>query len=591
MARHDRNNRFNPHGPYNRSAPHERYKRIGCMGPGAWGLETGRTCKSGGAGVHQGIQLRTRSIAAAALALVAIAALPSAAQTTTSSPTAGTARSILEPAVWQGPEVTAPNASNNVAQPSGSTAAASSGDSLHSVLNPLRVALQPTPPIPPQGIQVAPPTPPQTLTPPIRPAEPTLTQPLLDGSAPTEELMPPVIDACGEVGGGRRGVQPYGGGHPWDWSWGCGGSPYRTGPGICDNWKVGPRWHVTVDGIVMSRDETDLAALEAQMRLNDLAGTETIVTPPAVPVPLVPQTEQFGYGPGGRITFTSQIARCAGYDVQAVYEGINDWNSSIVFPKQTLPDFIQVIPPNPNTNPPDPFPEGFQQRSLHYRSTLNSGELNFLSCRDPEWRPFFGVRYLKFDESINDFLNQERQIPLPGPRTDFIGPAVPPNIAVNDPIGPTFETDRLNIFHLQNNLMGFQVGLLHDTIRLNERFAIEGFFSGGVYYNQIKYSNVMGVFTTQTFADNTRSTGTNDARVDESNIINNDAREYAEISYMSEASLTAVCRLNKCWALRGGYQALWIANVHLADAAYLGDSARADDLFFHGWHFGIECRR
>ena len=65
----------------------------------------------------------------------------------------------------------------------------------------------------------------------------------------------------------------------------------------------------------------------------------------------------------------------------------------------------------------------------------------------------------------------------------------------------------------------------------------------------------MGVFTTQTFADNTRSTGTNDARVDESNIVNNDAREYAEISYMTEASLTAVCRLNKCWASAAGYQA------------------------------------
>ena len=69
----------------------------------------------------------------------------------------------------------------------------------------------------------------------------------------------------------RRGraprVRPYGGGHPTDWSWGCGGSPYRTGPGMCDNWKVGPRWHMTIDGLVMSRDETDLTALIDQMML------------------------------------------------------------------------------------------------------------------------------------------------------------------------------------------------------------------------------------------------------------------------------------------------------------------------------------
>jgi hypothetical protein len=414
----------------------------------------------------------------------------------------------------------------------------------------------------------------------------------LDGNSPVEELMPPVVEGCDDFGGsgGRRRVQPYGGGHPWDWSWGCGGSPYRTGPGICDNWKVGPRWHVTVDGMVMSREETDLAALEAQMIANNtfMSGDGTAAGGGTVGTP---QTEQFDYGPGGRITFTSQIARCAGYDVQAVYEGINDWNSSIVFPKAALPDLAVVIPPDPYTFPPDPFPEGFQQRSLHYQSSLNSGELNFLTRGDPEWRPFFGVRYLKFDDRLSDFLNQERQIPLPGPRTDFIGPAVPPDIPVNDPIGPTWETDRLNILHLQNNLMGFQAGLLHDTVRLNERFAIEGFVSGGVYYNRIKYSNVMGVFTTQTFADNTRSTDIDDARTDQSNILNNDARDLSEISTVTEASVTAVCRLNKCWALRGGYQVLWITNVHTAEDAFLGDSESADDLLFHGWHAGIECRR
>ena len=96
--------------------------------------------------------------------------------------------------------------------------------------------------------------------------------------------------------------------------------------------------------------------------------------------------------------------------------------------------------------------------------------------------------------------------------------------------------------------MGFQMGMLHDTICLTDRFAIEGFFNAGVFYNQVKYSNVMGVFTTQTFADNTRlDCG---GRVDVSNIMNNDIRDISEISYMTEASVTAVCRLNKCWALR-----------------------------------------
>ena len=68
-----------------------------------------------------------------------------------------------------------------------------------------------------------------------------------------------------------------------------------------------------------------------------------------------------------------------GYDLQAVYEGVNNWNASIVFPKTDLPNpTFYTSPPFVPVTAPDPFPEGFQQRSLHMYSTLNSGELNFL---------------------------------------------------------------------------------------------------------------------------------------------------------------------------------------------------------------------
>jgi hypothetical protein len=139
--------------------------------------------------------------------------------------------------------------------------------------------------------------------------------------------------------------------------------------------------------------------------------------------------------------------------------------------------------------------------------------------------------------------------------------------------------------------MGFQVGLLHDTMQLNNRLAIEGFVNGGVYYNKIKYSNVMVVKTTQVVADDTATTAFNEARTDDSTIVNNDARDLDEISYEAEASVTGVCRLNKCWALRAGYQVLWINHLHLADAAYLGDVEGSQELLFHGWHAGLECRR
>jgi hypothetical protein len=479
------------------------------------------------------------------------------------------ARGVSEPTVWQGPELTA-----QLVPP-----APSASVTPHAT--------------PPDGMSQSAATSGDTSTPSAGSPAPTTASPLLNGNLPTDELMPPVVnEGCGEQGG-HQGVQPYGGGHPTDWSWGCNGSPFRNGPGLCDDWIVGPRWHVTVDGMVMHREATDLAAI-----LNQMPGSIPIGSPDDGIVG-DPSFEQFDHAPGARITFTSQVARCTGYDVQAVYEGINNWNASIVFPKQALtvvpngstnaPPTQFVIQPDPNTEPPSPFPEGFLQRSLYYRSNFNSGELNFLTNCDPEWRPFFGVRFIRFDDEIRDYLNQEAQPPLPGPETGDSGGPTPEN--VNDPIGPTSETDRLNLFHLQNNLMGFQIGLLHDTIDLNERFALEGFVSGGVYYNKVKYSNVMGVFTTQTFADNTRSTDVIDARTDQSNVVNNDARTLSEISYEAEASLTAVCRLNRCWALRAGYQVLWINHLHLADAAYLGDPEADSDLLFHGWHAGIECRR
>lgn len=501
-----------------------------------------------------------------------------------------TSGQILEPAVYQGPEFGAqtggPPPQATIAQND------SSG-------NALRMALQAPSPVPPQTIQMAPASP-STSGPagPVRaersqlstPVQAPSNQPLLDSKAATEEPLPTGADerSVDNYGLPHEHVKPYGGGHPSDWSWGCGGSPYREGPGLCDNYKVGPRWHVTVDGLVMSRDTTDLIALAAAM-----PDSFPPDAPSGIPDGIDPGFEQFSYGPGGRVTFASQVSRCAGYDLQAVYEGINDWNASIVYPKEALDVPALVIPPDPDTEPGAPFPEGFQQRSLHYRSNYNSGELNFLTNITPEWRPVFGVRFIRFDDEISDVLDQEVQVPLAGPRTETVAtggnPAV--QVTVNDPIGPTSETDRLNLFHVQNNLMGFQVGLFHDTVRINNRFSFEGFVNSGVYYNKVKYSNVMGVYTTQTFADNTRSVAVTDSRVDTSNIVNNDTRDYAEISYVSEASLTGVCRLNKCWALRGGYQVLWMNNLHTADNAYLGNPEETNSMLFHGWHAGVECRR
>ncbi|MEX2306387.1 MAG: hypothetical protein WD738_02270 [Pirellulales bacterium] len=483
------------------------------------------------------------------------------------------------------------------------------------------VIVEPVPVIP---VPIA--VPPTTV---VQPTEvipsPTPPAPLLDDGGQAEELLPPLEE---EETFGTVGVEPYGGGHPTDWSWGCSGSPYRTN-GRCDNWKVGCNWHVTVDGIVMSREEADLDALADEMEDNH-QGAEDLENP---------VFEDFSHGPGGRITFMSQVPKYVGYQIQAVYEGIEAWNSSIVFEKEdfepefftavitteTVTDVDVITNGTPDTTvtttvgpdgttttvtvtsdgtatetetetttttsyalgpiplqPGDPFPEGFEQRSLHYRSNYHSGELNWVRDCCKVWRPYCGVRYIKFDDEINDFTNQEVQPPLP-----FEGPD---NVLPGEFLAVA-STDRLNLFDIENNLMGFQIGLIHDSWKVNRRFALEGFVNSGLYYNKIKYTNLMGIFTTQQIADDTSTVGVNEARIDFSDVVNNDVRELSEISYHAEASLSAVCRLNKCWALRAGVQGLWVANVHLAEDAYLEGETDGRSLLFHGWHAGVECRR
>lgn len=509
----------------------------------------------GGAGVHQGNNPRTRALGLAVVAAVAWGTLAGAQTTNVAS------GQILQPVVWQGPE-----GPQLVAQllPTGAGATTAPNPlapgEVPKVVDPSDVfSTQPPIPrqIPPQTITVPVPVAiPESAPPEVRgnvyvPRESPVTQtPLLDGSSPTEDLMPPVVDDSCMGPDGQVHVRPYGGGHATDWSWGCGGSPYRTGPGMCDNWKVGPRWHWTFDGLVMSRDETNPTALIDQMFANNNNGFSG-----------PPQLENFDYGPGGRLTITSQVPRYVGYQIQAAYEGIINWDAAVVFPKTTPVGGAGL--------------DSTQQRSLHYTSDYNSGEINWVTSCDDNWHPYYGVRYIALAERLNDFLDQQAPPPLPG----------------NPPQGPFVTTDVKNLFDIENNLMGFQVGMLHEAWCVTRRCTIEGFASGGVYYNKINYQNKMGTYTTQQIADNTATAATNETQSNISNNVNNDTSDLSEIAYVGEASISGVCRLNKCWALRGGYQVLWIDHVHLADAAFLGNPEQSDSLFMHGWHAGIECRR
>lgn len=365
------------------------------------------------------------------------------------------------------------------------------------------------------------------------------------------------------MGGGTRfgstepGEDPYLGGSACDWAWGCGGSPYRNGPGACDDWKVGPIWDIAVDGMVLSREHTNLAALQASsaFALNgDPLGDPEL-------------TEQFSYGPGGRLSLIGKLPRCAGYRIHFGYEGIEEWNAEIVYPKFSPAS-------DPFINPlVGPGPSSSEQRSLNYRSSLHSAEINFMRWCEPSCDPYLGVRYIRFEDEINDFINQEAPPPLAGPL----------------PITVT-TVDRLNLFELENNLIGFQAGIRKDIWKVGERITFEGFANSGVYYNKVRRTNLMYAETRQQTNDDTDTSGV-ELRNDVAGVTNLDKTELSEISYVSEASLSASCRLNRCWGLRAGYQVLWITNLHLADDAYLNTGIDTQDMVFHGWHAGVECRR
>jgi len=392
--------------------------------------------------------------------------------------------------------------------------------------------------------------------------------PLLDD---TNDHEPVIGDETGGYyeGGVRRGVRPYGGGHPYDW-WGCGGSPFRNGPGMCDTYRVGPIWNFWIDGMVMRRPGTDL-----QQIWNETDGSESNGS--QGPPQGIPELfEQFDWAPGGRLNIVGKHPKWAGYQVHAAMEGIEKWEAVIVYPKQSpIPDPLAPIP--------DPLVSS-QQRRVHYTSNLYSGELNILRCCDPVWQPFCGVRYIKFDDQLNIVDNQDAQGPL---------------VELDPPPMEVLTTDMTNIFDLENNLMGFQIGLRHDFWRPNSRFAIEGFVNGGVYYNKIKYTNYMNTTTTQRLGNvipvnNTEATNFNSV-TNTVSTTNLDSSDLSEIAYSYEASISGVCRLNKCWAMRAGYQVLWINGLRLADRAFLDPDTflgnGTDSLLFQGWHAGIECRR
>lgn len=349
-----------------------------------------------------------------------------------------------------------------------------------------------------------------------------------------------------------------------DWGWGCGGSPYRTGPGRCDNWRVGPVWKVELDGLIMFHEDTDIDALVA--RSNELQFPASMAIPN--------YTENFGEAAGVRIAATSFWPQMAGYEINMTYTGLPEYNASAVFPETV------ILVEGEMEGDPD-LVVGNEQRLLTYTSSLHSLELNFIPFNDSPWKRFLGIRYFLLDENIDD-------------STDQFGP---PPIEIGDAIELR---DVLRSTVVENHLIGFQGGIRRDVWRFRPWLFVEGFANAGIYCNLIKREDIhqesviqQEVVEVVEFVNGMPVVVGEEVQTTTNELSSVVKTERTLMALAGEAEIALVCKLNRCLALRSGYQAMVIDGVELADDAFINfdQNPERETRFYHGFFGGVEYRR
>lgn len=342
-----------------------------------------------------------------------------------------------------------------------------------------------------------------------------------------------------------------------------GSSGYRPGPGRRDQWKVGPHWRASVDGLLLFRDSADLDGILAEVG----------PISPSTTLPDLEFRENFDHAAGARLLVTSDFHQCAGYELQVGYTGLEKWMANAYWAQETLAA----------ASLPLSDIDVQQQRSLSYESSLHSLEVNFQRVTRGYLKPYAGVRYFGFDESIDDVNRQ------------FVTGILGDPVNVGDTLSSA-TTQTRSAVEIENNLIGFQGGLRIDMWRPTRRFEVTGFLSGGVYCNIIDRNRISQsstvVTTNERVTDGTtESTETTTTTAGATNRVSGDG---VRVAFSGEAALAGVWRLNRSTSLRGGYQVLFLEGVDVAENLWVSPpsiTAISDDLFLHGWFAGLEYRR
>lgn len=239
------------------------------------------------------------------------------------------------------------------------------------------------------------------------------------------------------------------------------------------------------------------------------------------------------------------LKRCLNcrYDFELTYFGIDGWDTEFSRPTPfhvSFPGFVQGygVPANPAAGT-GAFASG---------SDLYSVEANLLRKVSDDVSLLLGFRWLQLDDSLHF-----RFTPAAGAtRTDL-----------------AIDAD--------NDLFGLQTGAV-GTLFERGAFSLVGWGKAGVYHNDAgQISRVDLPFLPLVGA-------TNDSDED--------------TSFVGDIGLIGIRRVSDCWAIRAGYQLLWINNVALAPEQLTGINDvtvpvsvvnNRGDVFYHGALLGLQA--
>lgn len=240
----------------------------------------------------------------------------------------------------------------------------------------------------------------------------------------------------------------------------------------------------------------------------------------------------FDYAGGPDVSIERRLGNSCN-SIEARYFGALNWNSDVDY---GATGDIRIGPIN--------IPLAIDVQA-NYQSKLNSAEFNFRHQRSDRVTWLTGFRIIELNEQL-----------------DYTVDFVVPNLT-----GVSFDTS--------NRLYGGQVGADVALWRLSGPLSVNGLFKAGIYGNDAENNFNFRVLDTP--------------------IIQGEASD-SPLAFVGEIGATTAYQVTRHFAIRGGYQLLWISEVALAsDQAQLALNTldvnsinSSGDVFYHGALVGGE---